>query len=133
MAPPPSSRGMIVALAPPKPLVSYGAGSFPALIASATIFAPFIAGMPNGPAAPPVKNDGTAIEMASLAKAIPPDNVIADTAAKPTAPLINLLFIKTSLILIFFCSVSSPRLIGVSTVKDPTIRLNEKLLVKSRL
>ena len=75
----------MVAVAPPKPFESYGAGSLPALIASATIFAPFIAGIPNGPAAPPVKKLGTAIVIASFASAEPAPNVMAEIAANPTA------------------------------------------------
>ena len=61
VAPPPSSNSIKAAVAPPKPFVLYGAGNLPLLIASVTILAPFIAGMPNGPAAPPVKKLGTAI------------------------------------------------------------------------
>jgi hypothetical protein len=68
----------------------------PALIASVTIFAPFIAGMPNGPAAPPVKKLGTAIVIASFASAVLAPNVIAEMAANPAARAKILCFIFVS-------------------------------------
>src|SRR5574340_1287458 len=54
LAVPPASSMTIGCIArPPRPLLAYGAGSVPALMASTIRSAAFFAGTPNGPAAPP--------------------------------------------------------------------------------
>ena len=88
--PPLSSMKSAVTVAPAKPLESYGAGSLPALIASTTISAPFRAGTPNGPAAGPDRNAGTAIVTLSFAVAGAATAIAAatDTPASPIQVLV---------------------------------------------
>ena len=90
--PPDSSTHTGSTEAPAKPLVLYGAGSVPALMASRVISAPFLAGTPNGAAAAPVRKvtipmlTGFSWDMPAPANARPKATLAATTQVFFTAP-----------------------------------------------